>query len=69
VSLTRRAEPIAFQVGDTILDSRCDTTNVGTVTRTRGNSVYYTDGCSACRSGLHHRTQADFSTTEKGGQP
>lgn len=66
MSLTRRAAPIHFEVGDIIIDSRCDQVTTGTVTDTRGNSVYYRDNCSACREGRHHRTQADFSTTAKG---
>lgn len=66
MTITRREAPIEFEVGDQIIDSRCGVSVAGTVTRTRGNSVYYTDGCSACRDGRHHRTQADFSTTSKG---
>jgi hypothetical protein len=64
--LQRRKEAIRFEPGDTIIDSRCGVAVTGNVTTVRGNSVYYTDGCSACRDGRHHRTQADFSTTSKG---
>ncbi|MFE7899234.1 hypothetical protein ACFU3E_17225 [Streptomyces sp. NPDC057424] len=67
MSIARLDTPINFKVGDTIVDSRCGTTVTGTVTQVRGNSVYYRDSCTACtRDGLHHRTQADFSTTSKG---
>jgi hypothetical protein len=67
VTIARLNEPIDFQVGDTIIDSRCGAVTTGTVTQVRGNSVYYRDDCSACvRDGRHHRTQADFSTTSKG---
>jgi hypothetical protein len=63
--ITLRDEPIKFEVGDRIIDSRCGTTITGTVTAVRGNSVYYRDGCMGCRDGAHHRTQATFSTTSK----
>lgn len=65
MAITRRPEPIRFEIGDLIVDSRCGVSITGTVTGTRGNSVYYRDDCSACRDGRHHRTQADFSTTDK----
>lgn len=65
MTITRRAEPIHFEPGDRIVDSRCGVSVTGTVTAVRGNSVYYRDGCMGCRDGAHHRTQANFSTTSK----
>ena len=63
--IQRRDEPIKFNVGDRIIDTRCGTTTTGTVIKVRGNSVYYRDSCMWCRDGAHHRTQADFTTTAK----
>lgn len=65
MAITLRDEPIQFEIGDRIVDSRCGVAVTGTVTGVRGNSVYYRDGCMGCRDGAHHRTQAHFSTTSK----
>ena len=64
-----RAVPLKFEVGDRITDSRGGRPVTGTVTRVKGNSVYYRDDCGYCRDGAHHRTQADFSTTAKADHP
>ena len=67
MTISIRSEPVEFEAGDRIVDSRCGTPVTGTVTAVRGNSVYYRDSCMWCRDGAHHRTQADFSTTGKAG--
>ena len=65
MAISLRSEPIDFEVGDQIVDSRCGVSVTGTVTAVRGRSVYYRDGCMGCRDGAHHRTQTNFSTTSK----
>lgn len=65
MAISIRDEPVEFEVGDRIVDSRCGTSVTGTVTQVRGTSVYYRDSCSSCRNGAHHRTQTTFSTTSK----
>jgi|1185.fasta_scaffold279195_3 hypothetical protein len=65
MAISIRDEPIEFEVGDRIVDSRCGTPVTGTVTKVRGTSVYYRDTCSWCRDGARHRTQTTFSTTSK----
>ncbi|MGW7726292.1 hypothetical protein ACWGJ6_23520 [Streptomyces canus] len=63
--ISLRDEPVDFEVGGRIVDSRGGTSVTGTVTEIRGNSVFYRDGCMWCRDGAHHRTQANFTTTSK----
>ncbi|MEU9323266.1 hypothetical protein AB0D91_05540 [Streptomyces canus] len=65
MTINLRDEPIKFNIGDRIVDSRCGASTTGTVTQVRGTSVYYRDGCMYCRGGAHHRTQTTFSTTSK----
>jgi hypothetical protein len=60
-----RPVPVEFEPGEGIVDGRCGVDVTGTVVNVRGTSVYYTDGCSACRSGQAHRTQSTFATTSK----
>ncbi|WP_405558886.1 hypothetical protein OHV08_33765 [Streptomyces canus] len=60
-----RSEPVDFEIGDRIVDSRCGISVTGTVTAVRGTSVFYRDSCMWCRDGAHHRTQSTFTTTSK----
>jgi hypothetical protein len=69
VTIQIRETPVKFEPGDRIVDSRCGRDVTGTVQAVRGTSVYYTDGCSACRNGQAHRTQATFTTTSKAVAP
>ncbi|MET8081846.1 hypothetical protein [Streptomyces sp. NPDC005303] len=45
MTISLRGEPVDFDVGDRIVDSRCGTPTTGTVTEVRGTSVYYRDSC------------------------
>ena len=65
MTIQLRDEPVQFEVGDRIVDSRGGTPTTGTVIRVRGTSVYYRDDCMWCRDGAHHRTQTNFTTTSK----
>lgn len=65
MTIQLRDEPVEFEVGDHIVDSRPHPPVTGTVLRVRGTSVYYRDACMWCRDGAHHRTQTNFTTTSK----